>query len=190
MTQGGPVTLESINNIVCQIETLFLSAARSSFGYKGKIKITNTTDGNKKKWFNSEWRSVRNSYHIARKKYNKYKTTFYKEQLKRISKTYKQVLSKSARAYKNDTIQKLKNLKNAKPREFWKIINSINNDKQTKCPLNDLYEHLKNINTENRNEAGGDNLNHTDDNLNNMNKEINQCITESEIHAAVQKLKK
>ena len=83
----------------------------------------------------------------------------------------------------------MKNLKNAKPREFWKIINSINNDKQTKCPLNDLYEHLKNINTENRNEAGGDNLNHTDDNLNNMNNEINQCITESEIHAAVKKLK-
>ena len=88
MTQGGPVTLESINNIVCQIETLFLSAARSSFGYKGKINITNTTDKNKKKWFNSECRSVQNSYHIARIKYNKYKTTFYKEQLKRISKTY------------------------------------------------------------------------------------------------------
>ena len=132
---------------------------------------------------------MRNSYHIARKKYNKYKTTFYKEQLKRISKTYKQVLSKSARTYKNDTIQKLKNLKNAKPREFWKIINSINNDKKTKCPLNDLYEHLKNINTENRNEAAGDNLNHAHENLNNMNNEINQCITESEIHAAVQKLK-
>ena len=68
MTQGGPVTLESINNIVCQIETLFLSAARNSFGYKGKIKITNTTNKNKKKWFNSECRSERNSYHIARKK--------------------------------------------------------------------------------------------------------------------------
>ena len=99
------------------------------------------------------------------------------------------VLDCTCRSIWSDTIQKLKNLKNAKPREFWKIINSINNDKQTKCPLNDLYEHLKNINTENRNEAGGDNLNHAHDNLNNMNNEINQCITESEIHAAVQKLK-
>ena len=68
-----------------------------------------TKNCNKKKWFNSERRVARNSYHIARKLYNKYKSNFYKEQLKSISKEYKQVLSKNARRYKNETIMKLKN---------------------------------------------------------------------------------
>ena len=132
LIQGGSITPESINNVVSQSEALFLAAPGSSFGYKCKINDINTKNSNKKKWFTRECRVARNSYHIARKLYDKYKSNFYKEQLKSISKEYKQVLSNNARLYKNETIMKLKILRNAKPREFWKIINSINNNKQTK----------------------------------------------------------
>ena len=72
---------------------------------------------------------------------------------------------------------KLKNLRNAKPREFWKIINSINNNKQTKNPLKDLYEHFKNINAEKIYEGEDETkINNTDGNSNNENMEINQHI--------------
>ena len=72
LTQGNSINPESINNIVCQIENLFLSAAKRSFGYKSQTKSKKILQENKK-WFNSECRSARNSYHIARKLYNKYK---------------------------------------------------------------------------------------------------------------------
>ena len=186
--QGNSINPESINNIVCQIENLFSSAAKRSFGYKSQTKSKKILQENKK-WFNSECRSARNSYHIARKLYNKYKTTYYKEKLKSISKTYKQVLAKTVRSHKNSTILKLKNLKSAKPREFWKIINSINDNKQCKCPLEDLYEHFKRINTENENENYMNLNNENNGNKNNINNEINQHITESEIYTAVKNLK-
>ena len=63
-------TPESINNVVSQTETQFLSASESSFGFKCKINDINTKNSNKKKWFNRECRVKRNSYHTARKLYN------------------------------------------------------------------------------------------------------------------------
>ena len=45
-------------------------------------------------------------------------------------------------------ISKLRDLEYAKPRDFWKILNYINNDsKSAVAPLQDLYNYFKNINT-------------------------------------------
>ena len=65
---------------------------------------------------------------------------------------------------------KVKNLRNAPPREFWKIINSINNNKQTKPHLNELYEHFKNINADEIYEGEDETIiNNTDGNSSNVN---------------------
>ena len=91
---------------------------------------------------------ARNLYHNTRKRYNKYKTKHYKDSLKRISKNYNQVLTKNAQKHKNEKVSKLRNLRYAKQREFWKIINLINNDsKSTEVQLQDLYNYFKNINS-------------------------------------------
>ena len=99
-----------------------------------------------KKWFNAECRAARSTYHKTRKLYNKYKTTHYKLLLKTVSKEYKNKMSQNIRRYKNNRIEKLKNLKYAKPREFWKIINSIDEKNNKTAPLQDLYNYFKNIN--------------------------------------------
>ena len=65
---------------------------------------------------------ARNSYHMIRRLYNKNKTLENKYLLKTMSKEYKNVIKQSISHFKTEKINKLKNLKNAKPREFWKII--------------------------------------------------------------------
>ena len=193
MTSGYNVSTESVNNIINQIEKLFLTASESSFGYTPPKK--KSTETNKithtKPWFNRKCHEARNLYHNTRKLYNKYKTQHYKDSLKRISKNYKQVLTKNAQKHKNEKVSKLRNLKYAKPREFWKIINSINNDsKSTEAPLQDLYDYFKNINSTSPNEENTDDQHsRTEQPDHRINMEINQPITESEICIAVKKLK-
>ena len=58
--------------------------------------------------------------------------------LKSISKEYKCVLRKSHVNYNTKRIDKLRTLKNSKPREYWKILNSENKPKET----NEFYEYF------------------------------------------------
>ena len=81
----------------------------------------------------------------------------------------------------------MRNLKNAKPREFWKIIkfNSLDNKNRETAPLK--FDFFKNINAENTYESETfDNTNLTD----NINENINNLFTEKEILKAVKNLKK
>ena len=83
----------------------------------------------------------------------------------------------------------MRNLKNAKPREFWKIIkfNSLDNKNRETAPLKDMFDFFKNINAENTYESETfDNTNLTD----NINENINNLFTEKEILKAVKNLKK
>ena len=185
MASGYNISIESINSIVKQIERLFLSASESSFGYtpskKKRPQIQKQTHYKMKPWFNRDCHEARNLYHNTRKLYNKYKTQFNKESLKRISKSYKKVLTKNAQKHKNEKISKLRELRYAKPREFWKVINSINNDnKTTDASLQDLYNYFENINTTVNDENNEPPIPPENPDPE-INIEINQPITETEI---------
>ena len=88
MTSGYNVSSESVNNIVQQIENLFLK-----FGYTPQKKKSTSTNKSMhakwKPWFNRECHEARNMYHNTRKLYNKYKTQHYKDLLKILVKTTK-----------------------------------------------------------------------------------------------------
>lgn len=47
------------------------------------------------------------------KQYNKYKTNYYKNALKQVSKDYKNKMASNFRIFKDNRIQKLRNLKHA-----------------------------------------------------------------------------
>ena len=117
---------EYINRITNRIENLFSSNAENTFGIKTKKQKLHKYH---KPWFNQECKVARNSYHSVRKKYNKYKTTYYKNLLKTVSKQYKSTISKNVRKYKDDKVNRLKNLQTSNPKEYWKIINSLDKKK-------------------------------------------------------------
>ena len=86
-------------------------------------------------------------------------------------------------------ITKLRELKYTKPREFWKIINSLNNDnKSTEAPLHALYDYFKNINLAPNNDDSTT-QSPPEHSEHQINMYLNQPITETEICTAVKNLK-
>lgn len=111
-----------ISEIVCSIETLFVSTSGQTFG---EVKSYSVDSPTKKRWFNKECKVARKKYHYSKKKYNNNKSQPNKILLKKASIEYKQIMSKNVKMFKNSRVEKLKKLKTANPRECWKIINSV-----------------------------------------------------------------
>ena len=74
------ITENSINEIVGDIDSLFESCSKASFGTK-TVKKHNKYS-NFKPWFNRACINARNAYHKTRKLYNRYKTKYHKKQSK------------------------------------------------------------------------------------------------------------
>ena len=115
---------------------ILVSKSKTTFGIKHQKK-TKPNKTNHKPWFNFECPRARNEFHKTRKQYNKYKTNYYKNALKQVSKEYKNKMASNLRRYKNTRIQKLRNLKHPRPKDFWKIISVGKTEKQS-APLEDL----------------------------------------------------
>ena len=143
LSRSPEITQNDINSIVENIGVIFEKSAKLSFGYAGKNKSTITQDIKIKPWFNNECRSTRNLYHYTRKMYNKNKTEHNKRKLKQVSKEYKNVIYKSQKQHKANRINKLRNLKNSNPREYWKILNTNKPKTTVKANLTDLYNYFK-----------------------------------------------
>ena len=188
------VSKEEIDNIVSEIGALFESTAQETFGSINTKKKKNT--GKKshfKPWFNAECFRARNMYHRSRRLYNKYKTHYYKNMLKIVSKKYKKTLTYTNRRFITEKSNQLRSLKNQHPREYWKIINSHKKSSESQASLDDFYQFFKSIN-ENSEEHTDLNSDNADDNFDetsdiNVENEVNQPITESEILKNVKLLK-
>ena len=136
---------------------------------------------------------ARNEYHNVRKLYNKYKTQYYKKLLRTVSKNYKNTISNNIKRFKDERINKLKTIKSSHQREFWKVINGTDRNKDCKASLQDLFSYFEEVNSgSNIDETSQDNdiLDEIDtEAFRNINKSINNKITESEILTAVKNLK-
>ena len=135
------VQKDDIDDIVKDIGLLFNNSAKHTFGHKN-VFLENKLS-NSKPWFNYECKRARNLYHKTRQMYNKYKTSFYKDILKTVSKNYKKTLSQHHNQFNNDRINKLRALKRCNPREYWKIINSQKKSENIKASVQDFYDHFK-----------------------------------------------
>ena len=195
MENDNAISKEEINEVVLEIGNLFESTAKETFG---SIHIKNKKNKNTKPvikpWFNTDCVRARNMYHRSRRMYNKYKTDYYKNILKIVSKKYKKTLSYHNRQFTNQKSNNLRELRNKHPREYWKIINSHKKCSDSQATLNDFYNFFKSTNEmstepdmEPRNDNPEDLLNET---INvNVENEVNQPITEAEILKSVKSLK-
>ena len=80
-------------------------------------------------------------------------------------------------------------MKHAKPRDFWKIINSATKTNKKNAPLDDLFQYFKNLNTIQTDENAEFQTSSTTDTTPIFNYYINQPITEKEIQEAIKQLK-
>ena len=106
-----------------------------------------------------------------------------------MSKQYKSTISKNVRKYKDDKVNRLKNLQTSNPKEYWKIINSLDKKKETTPPLNDLYSYFKTLNSSDSDMPETSTASHDNAANTQNNEEINHCITSEEIFSAVKSLK-
>ena len=186
-TENNEVNASGINDVVSKIEQLFLNSAKNTFGVKKKL---NEKVNKNKPWFNLNCKMARNEYHRIRRIYNRNKTTENRNLLKIVSKRYKTVMKQSINRFKTERISKLKNLKNAKPKEFWKIINSTDKKEQFSPPLEDLYAYFKDVNAQKYDEEPQANTEmYNSQEFITINEEINMPITEAEIYTAIKNLK-
>lgn len=190
IAQKNDLNESCIKEAVSSIENLILDSAKTAFGVK---KNKTSEDGNKDKnkpWFNINSNVARNEYHRVRKLYNRNKTHENKNNLKIVSKRYKTVMKQSINHFKTERISKLKNLKNAKPKEYWKIINSTDKKYQFSPPLENLYSYFKEVNAQQYDEESQINVEmHNSYESSTINEEINTRITETEIYTAIKNLK-
>ena len=84
------LTENHINEIVGNKDSLFETCSKESFGSK-TVKKDNKYS-NLSSWFNRPYINARNIYPETRKIYNKYKTVYHKNNLKIVSKNYKNTL--------------------------------------------------------------------------------------------------
>ena len=186
LLHNSDITKSNINETVVSIGKLFNTCSKETFG---EVANTNSYHYNKiKPWFNGECFQTRNLYHKCRRMYNKYKSNYYKNILKIVSKKYKTTLSKTQQMYKDKKINEIRKLKSTNPKKYWKTINTQNKKDEVQAPLEELYRYFKTSNEQATNieETENDDF----DLVNNeINDEINQPITENEILHAVRSLK-
>ena len=131
------LTENHINEIVGNIDSLFETCSKESFGSKTVKK------DNKYSNINRSCINARNIYHKTRKMYNKYKTDYDKNNLKTVSKNYKNTLSKNYKNFKIEQIEKLRRLRTNDPKQYWKIVNAERETGETSASLNCLYNFYK-----------------------------------------------
>ena len=180
-----------VNEIVNNINGVFEECAKESFGCK--TRKTDNKYSKFKPWFNRDCINARNVYHKTHKMYNSYKTEYYKNMLKHVSKQYKQTLNKNCKKFKNERIQKLRRIKTNDPKQYWKIINAERRPTQTSAPLTDLFNFYKESCKNDIDENTKDNILNSniqaDDPHRVTTEEINKPIAAEEILHTVKTLK-
>ena len=186
--------VDSVNNaciddICSQISNIFTDSADKTFDgskYQYSDKQTNKTN---KRWFGFQCKNSRKKYHIAKRIHSQNPSQTTTDNLKRYSNEYKRTLNLHINRYNHATKEKLRNLKSKRPKDFWKIINSIDkNNKESNISIDALHNYFENQNIadENSNEnfIAGLNIDSVDD-----EELLNSSITEGEIRVCIKSLK-
>lgn len=195
-TNISNITQSNINKVADDIANLFTHTAEISFG-----TVTRKTTKNENvtpSWFGNNCKKARKKFHIAKLQYRLSRTEENKQKLRAEAKEYKSILQKYNLEFKNKNISKLRSLKTANPKTFWKILSGKKNNKVL-ASLDDCFNHFSKINYDesvdghtinpenNTQHEQGDNG--TPQDSENLNDELNDPITEKEIRKCVKNLK-
>lgn len=177
---------ESINDIMSDIEVIFNTTRNNTFTKYVSTDNSIKTKSHEKRWFNNTCRLARKKYHLARRIYNTNKTQQNRQNLLDNSKQYKKEINKSLLQYKRSMRNKVRQMQQKSPKDFWNYVNSLNSKNcDPDIKIENLFQFFKDINSTEHDDAGLE-----EHDANNLDLNIlNSAITEDEILNCIRKLK-
>lgn len=177
------ISARTIDLLMDKIASVFTISAKKTF-IKKKTNYARTK--NDKPWFGNECNKTREEYNSAKTRHNRFPTELNKRTLTQKSKQYKSVMNSYINKHKAKTKIKLRNLHSKKPKDFWKLINSM--ESKTECAdldIEEFFEYFRTSNIDMDTEASESiNINTIDN-----DELLNTPITSQEILKCVKKLK-
>ena len=141
------VQKEHVDTVFNDTAELLLSSAKVTFGTFLPRNVNDDTGNKNKEWFNAECRVARKHYRKVRRRYKKYGSRIFKQELHDAQRQYKSTMDKSIRQYRIDLQRKIKNLRSSNPKEYWSIVNSKRKKERSNVNILDFYNHFKNVNS-------------------------------------------
>ena len=181
------ITQDDMNDVVNNIASLFEECSKDTFGSQEMNARKNNPRKSNFPWFTRDCKQMRDVYHKTRKAYNKYKTQYFKDLLKTVSRQYKSTLRQASNRYNTIQTDKIRKLKHADPKKFWNLLKDKNKLSEPTASLDAFYDFFKNLNET----SCSENSNTEDETLeiNPTNEYINGPITEEEIQQCIKVLK-
>jgi len=132
-----------VQEITTKVNTILLDSAKATFGTIKQVRKKN----NRKSMYgyNKECRVKRQEYHKAKQRHNKLKSVESHDILKQKSKLYKKELSKSRADGKKEFIKKLRSLKNANPKLYWRMLQGSKKRNAVPMNLQDMFDYFKDM---------------------------------------------
>ena len=179
------INLEQINSVYMEIGQVFTNASVKIFPLAYSPVSGNKTKS--KRWFGYQCENARRKYHKARKTNKKQPSDTNRTNLETASKTYKNTTNFYINKHNKSTQDKLRHLKSKNPKDFWKIMNSLDKAKDNESiNIETLYNYFKTLNEQNENEEITQDL---DIDINNDDELLNSQFTEEEIHKCIKIVK-
>ena len=178
---------EMINSICVKSSEIFRDSAQACIPDKSYSNHTKS----RKPWFGRQCAVAHKRYHLAKTKYSKNPSSSTRSNLVLASKAYKKKMNNFINNHKRQTQMKLRNLKNKNPKEYWKIINSVDSKKQlSKFGINTLYTFFKELNDNDKCKSENDQTEETlNISLEDNDVILNSPITDREILKCIKSLK-
>ena len=152
------VNQNTIDNVCIQITDLFSKSATKSFNHSESF-VETMEFPNHKRWFGSQCKSARRKYHLARICNYIIPSSTNKQNLKQASKN-KRIMNFQLNKHTKNMQNKLWKLKSKNPKEFWKIINSLENKhEEQNISIETLYDFFKGLNENNEHDNDDHDIN-------------------------------
>lgn len=137
---------KQLEDILQQIKTLFVNSAKRSFK---KHTVISTKVRHTKPWFGLQCRKAQKRYYLARRNNFIQKNESSKRRLVNSCKKYKSTVKKYHNKYIKKIQQDIRKLSNHNPKDYWRLINSINKKRdETPIEMETLLDYFRTINAD------------------------------------------
>ena len=135
-----PINKSNINDTIDKTSSVFADSALKSFRQKQKFSHRSNID---KAWFGQNCKTAKHENENAISSHRKNPTTVNKTLVQEKSKNYKKTMNEYINKHIENTKRNIRNLNKNNPKEFWKIINSLDSQNTNQAlDINEFYSYF------------------------------------------------
>ena len=139
---------DSIIAIMTKIEGMFKTTRNNTFSKQKVVRHNNKTSTNSKPWFSNKCRQAQQKCHLAWRMFKINRTHQNHRENLTSSNTYKREINKSITNYKRMMRNKLRQMKQKSPKDFWNYVNCLNRKtSNSDIKIDSLFDFFKNLNS-------------------------------------------